>query len=111
MLYMLYMLLLYAYLSHLQKPNRIQRLLDIRHLVLEPHHSSLEVLLHELVLGDQLLEAPQGGLDVGARCDIVLDLVDEGRLGDSSGVRGRGGIIAIVGWARQRAREVSFLSF
>lgn len=79
-----------SYLSHLQEPHRVQGLLDIRHLILQAHHSSLEVLLHELVLGNQLLEPPQGGLDVRARRDIVLDLVDKGRLGDTSGVRGRG---------------------
>lgn len=38
---------------------------------------------------DHLLEAAQGGLDLGPRRDIVFDLVDEGGEWNASGVRGR----------------------
>lgn len=103
--------------SRLQEPDRVQRLLDIRHLVLQARDPPLQIRLHELVLAvrgkspclsitirliaqpftwfrpgnsrDHLLKAAQRGLDVRPRRDVVLDLVDERRERYASGVRGR----------------------
>jgi hypothetical protein len=46
----------------------------------------LGVDLHELVLGDHLLERAEGRLDLLAGGDIVADIVDEGCDGDSARV-------------------------
>lgn len=71
---------------HLQKPNHLQRLLDIGDLVTKANRAPLRVDFHELVFGDHLLEAAQGGLDIFAGGDVFGDVVDEGGDGDSAGV-------------------------
>lgn len=73
-------------LPHLQKPNHIQRLLNIGDLLAQAYRAPLRVDFHELVLGDHLLEATEGGLDVVARGDVVGDIIDERGDGDPAGV-------------------------
>ena len=68
--------------AQLQEPHHLQRLLDIWNLLAQPLPAALGVHLHELVLGDHLLERAEGRLDLGAGGDVVADIVDEGRYGD-----------------------------
>lgn len=72
--------------SNLQKPDHLQRLLDIWDLLAQAHCAPLRVDLHELVFRDHLLEAAEGGLDVFARGDVVADIIDEGGDGDPARV-------------------------
>ena len=69
--------------AQLQEPHHLQCLLDVGDLLPQSLHAPLCVHLHELVFGDHLLEAAQGGLDFCAGGDIVADIVDEGGNGDS----------------------------
>ena len=73
-------------LPHLQKPDHIQRLLDIGDLLAQAYRASLRVDFHELVLGDHLLEATEGGFDIFARGDVVGDIIDERGDGDPARV-------------------------
>lgn len=57
------------YLSQLQKPHRIQRLLNIRELVLETRHPPLEVLFHELVFPAVVVSGP--AVPLGRRGDLL----------------------------------------
>lgn len=50
----------------LQKPHHLQGLLDIGDLLAQSLPAALGVDLHELVLGDHLLEGSEGGLDLVA---------------------------------------------
>lgn len=50
----------------LQKPHHLQGLLDIGDLLAQSLPAALGVDLHELVLGDHLLEGAEGGLDLVA---------------------------------------------
>ncbi len=50
----------------LQKPHHLQGLLDVGDLLAQSLPAALGVDLHELVLGDHLLEGPEGGLDLVA---------------------------------------------
>lgn len=73
-------------LAQLQKPNHLKRLLDIGDLLAQSLATALGVDLHELVLGDHLLERAEGRLDLLAGGDVVADIVDEGGDGDSARV-------------------------
>lgn len=69
----------YIYLlAQLQEAHHLQRLSDIRDLLAQSLAAALGVHLHELVLGDHLLEGAEGWLDLLAGGDVVADIVDEG---------------------------------
>lgn len=53
-------------LPQLQKPHHLQGLLDIGDLLAQTLPAALGIDLHELVLGDHLLEGAEGGLDLVA---------------------------------------------
>lgn len=72
--------------AQLQEPHHLQRLPDIRDLLPQTLAAALGVHLHELVLGDHLLEGAEGRLDFLARGDVVADIVDEGCDGDPARV-------------------------
>lgn len=71
----------------LEEGHHLQRLFDVRDLVAQADGAVLCVHLHELVLGDHLLEVAERLFDVGAGGDVVGDIVDEGGDGDAAGVR------------------------
>lgn len=73
-------------LAQLQEPHHLQRLLDIGDLLPQTLAAALGVHLHELVLGDHLLEGAEGRLDFLAGGDVVADIVDEGCDGDPARV-------------------------
>lgn len=73
-------------LAQLQEPHHLQRLFDIRDLLAQALAAALRVHLHELVLGDHLLEGAEGRLDFLAGGDVVADIVDEGGDGDPARV-------------------------
>lgn len=76
-----------SYLSpHLYEFDHLQRLFNIGDLLAQTRRPSLCVDLHELVLGDHLLERAQCGLNVCARGNVVCYIVDEGCHGDAPGV-------------------------
>lgn len=73
-------------LAQLQEPHHLQRLFDIGDLLAQALAAALRVHLHELVLGDHLLEGAESGLDFLAGRDVVADIVDEWGDGDPARV-------------------------
>jgi hypothetical protein len=88
-------------LAQLQEPHHLQRLFDIGNLLAQTLGPALGVHLHELVLGDHLLEGAEGRLDFLAGGDVVADIVDEGGDGDPARVGlccYRAGLEGLVFW-------------
>lgn len=73
-------------LAQLQEPHHLQRLFDIGNLLAQALGPPLGVHLHELVLGDHLLEGAEGRLNFVAGGDVVANIVDEGGDGDPARV-------------------------
>jgi hypothetical protein len=73
-------------LAQCQEPDHLQSLSDIWDLLAQSLAAALSVRLHELVLGDHLLEVAESGLDFLAGGNVVANIVDERCDGNSARV-------------------------
>jgi hypothetical protein len=73
-------------LAQCQESHHFQGLSDIGDLLAQSLSAALSVHLHELVLGNHLLEVAEGGLDLLAGGNVVANIVDERCDGNSARV-------------------------